>query len=83
MKFVALRQIFFETGSEARAEVDKSEEWRLTGWSSQQGTPLQTCAIHPSGVITKIFHISLAQATIPPCSKSATIIAASEDLNDY
>ena len=52
------------------------------------GKVLKACAYQLSGVLTNIFNLSLSQATIPPCLKSATIIpvpkkTAINCLNDY
>lgn len=49
---------------------------------------LQACGDQLAGVFIEIFYISLVQAIVPPCLKSAIVIPiskgiATEDLNDY
>ena len=52
------------------------------------GKVLKACTDQLSGVLTRIFNISLKQATVPPCLKTATIVpvpkkASISSLNDY
>ena len=52
------------------------------------GKVLRACAHHLALIFTRIFNLSLAQAVIPPCLKSATVIPVPKktpttSLNDY
>ncbi|KAK0134550.1 hypothetical protein N1851_029819 [Merluccius polli] len=66
-------------------EVNPRKAARPDGVS---GKVLKACAVQLSGVLTKIFNISLSLAIVPSCWKSATIIpvpktSACKSLNDF
>ena len=52
------------------------------------GKVIKTCADQLTGVLTRIFNVSLQTASVPPCLKAATIILIPKKmtingLNDY
>lgn len=61
---------------------------KYAGPDGEPGKVLRACAYQLAPTFTRIFNLSLAQAVILPCLKSATIIPVQEkspitSLNDY
>ncbi|KAK0152183.1 RNA-directed DNA polymerase from mobile element jockey [Merluccius polli] len=73
---------------DVKRELRKVNPRKTTGPDGVPGKILRACADQLAQVFTTIFNLSLAQASIPACLKSATIISVpkktpTSNLNDY
>lgn len=77
---------YIGTSSEIHLHVHECE--KATGMDRIPASLLKDCALELSGVFTKIFNLSLAQVSSPPCLRSTTLISDPESstvncLNEY
>lgn len=74
--------------AEVRRTLRRVNTRKAAGPDNIPGRVLKECADQLAGVLTDIFNISLSQAVVPPCLKTATIIPVPKkptisSLNDY
>ena len=74
--------------TDVQAVLCRTNARKAAGPNGISGRVLRACAVQLSGVLTDIFNLSLAQATVPTCFKTTTIVPVPKHptavrLNDF